>query len=262
MENISVSSINTKAIVMPNQYLNVEHKEPNYVLFEVLSDFQLRWNRKEEKLQCGDIVIGTKFKIFNDTKQLATLRGIVFQADSLPQASWPIVVKKAVFTVEGHTSLKSLFSFITSPSELNLELNKLLHSLLLSIKEPSLQVCSIGLGGTGKIDRRLIMINRYIRENYEQPITLQMLADLIQCNPIYLSNTYSKVFKISPIRYLQNIRMEHAKQLISSTDLSIKEIANRLGYISRSQFTELFKRYYHVTPTEYRNELCLSKYNI
>lgn len=108
----------------------------------------------------------------------------------------------------------------------------------------------------GKIDPRLIMVNRYIREHYHLPLTLTDLADTIQCSPTYLSNTYSKVFNISPIKHLQNMKMEKATGLLQHLGISVSEIAKQLGYVSNSQFSELFKRYHGKTSSEYRRH-CL-----
>ncbi|WP_397386400.1 helix-turn-helix domain-containing protein [Paenibacillus sp. RRE4] len=106
---------------------------------------------------------------------------------------------------------------------------------------------------SGAIDCRLIKVNRYIRENYSQPLCLHTLSDIIQCHPTYLCNTYSKVFKISPMKYLQSIRMIKAAELLTQSNDSIGEIAKKLGYISNSQFTDLFKRWHGVPPMMYRS---------
>jgi YesN/AraC family two-component response regulator len=104
----------------------------------------------------------------------------------------------------------------------------------------------------GKIDNRLILVNRHIRMYYDKPLCLQDLAELIQCNPVYLSNTYSKVYGISPIKHLQNFKMKRATELLQNSALPVGEIANKLGYVSSSQFASLFKAYYGLTPTKYR----------
>lgn len=103
-----------------------------------------------------------------------------------------------------------------------------------------------------RIDSRLIQINRYIRKNYASLITLQDLADSIGVHPTYLSNTYSKVFNVSPIYYLNQLRMKAAQQLLGNTELTLKEIALSIGYGSVSQFCLIFKRFHSKTPSEYR----------
>jgi AraC-like DNA-binding protein len=102
------------------------------------------------------------------------------------------------------------------------------------------------------LDSRLLIVNRYIRQHYAEPLTLDTLAALIGCNPVYLSNMYSKVFHISPMKYLQSVRMSKSLELLTETDLSITEISNAVGYVTVSQFGTIFKRYYRITPYEYR----------
>lgn len=104
----------------------------------------------------------------------------------------------------------------------------------------------------GRMGSRLLIINRYLRRHYQEPITLDLLANLIGCNSVYLSNTYSKVFNISPIQSLQKIRMKKAKELLSNTEFSIKEICEKVGYVSISQFGTLFKKHFGITPSECR----------
>ncbi|WP_164779492.1 helix-turn-helix domain-containing protein [Paenibacillus kobensis] len=109
-------------------------------------------------------------------------------------------------------------------------------------------------GNRERIDPRLIQLNRYIRTNYTAPITLQDLADFVGVHPTYLSNTYSKVFKISPIFYVNQLRMNAAKELLIQSDKSINEIAHTVGYNSVSQFSLIFKRFHSKTPSAFRRE--------
>ncbi|MEY8746841.1 helix-turn-helix domain-containing protein [Bacillales bacterium AN1005] len=104
-----------------------------------------------------------------------------------------------------------------------------------------------------KIDFRLVYIHRYINDHYFEVITLNFLAELIGFNPVYLSNTYKKFFNLSPIQYLQLVRMREACNLLINTTLSIAEIASKVGYVSNSQFSMTFKKHFGKTPMEYRN---------
>ncbi|GBF75044.1 hypothetical protein PA598K_03423 [Paenibacillus sp. 598K] len=109
------------------------------------------------------------------------------------------------------------------------------------------------------LDKRLITVHRYIRSHFQQSLSLQQLSDLIACNPIYLSNTYSKVFRVSPMKHIQNLRMEKAKELLVADERNIREIAQSLGYFSASHFSELFKKYYQMTPSQYRISQAMQK---
>lgn len=102
------------------------------------------------------------------------------------------------------------------------------------------------------IDSRLIKINRYIRKHFSEPLTLPLLAELIDSNPVYLSNMFSKIFKISPMKFLQSVRMKKARSMIIETDMTISDISRLNGYISSSQFSATFKRYFKQSPHEFR----------
>ncbi|MFB9330202.1 helix-turn-helix domain-containing protein [Paenibacillus aurantiacus] len=108
--------------------------------------------------------------------------------------------------------------------------------------------------GSAAIDARLIKINRFIRQYYSSPLTLDTLASLVQCNPVYLSNTYSKVFGISVMQYLQAYRMKKAKELLANTKVPIRGITTSLGYFTNSQFGAIFKKHFDITPGDYRKK--------
>lgn len=104
------------------------------------------------------------------------------------------------------------------------------------------------------IDSRLIKVYRFIRNHYREPLTLQDLSETIQCNPLYLCNTFSKVFGISPIYLINQLRFKEAKQLLIETDLSLSDISKSIGYNSLSQFSSIFKRYSHTSPSSFRKQ--------
>ncbi|AJY73323.1 hypothetical protein VN24_00125 [Paenibacillus beijingensis] len=103
-----------------------------------------------------------------------------------------------------------------------------------------------------EIDNRLIIINRFIRENYKKNITLNDLSRLIDCNPTYLCNTYSKVFGVSPMYHINKLRIKESMEILKTTDLSIAVVSKEIGYNSSAQFCALFKRFIGQTPTQFR----------
>jgi AraC-like DNA-binding protein len=99
---------------------------------------------------------------------------------------------------------------------------------------------------------KIIWIRRFIRQNYNKPLSLSLLADLFECNPVYLTNTYNKIFNIPLMKDLQRIRMEKAAEMLLDSKRKISDIAKDVGYVSPSQFITLFKRHYNETPYSYR----------
>ncbi|SDE61497.1 AraC-type DNA-binding protein [Paenibacillus sp. UNCCL117] len=103
---------------------------------------------------------------------------------------------------------------------------------------------------------KIIWIRRFIRQNYNKPLSLSLLAELFECNPVYLTNTYNKIFNIPLMKDLQRIRMEKAAEMLLYSKKKISDIAKDIGYVSSSQFITLFKRHYKETPYSYRKEGC------
>ncbi|MBW4080657.1 AraC family transcriptional regulator [Paenibacillus sp. S150] len=93
---------------------------------------------------------------------------------------------------------------------------------------------------------------RYIAENYTEPITADTIAALFKCSPRTLQRLFKKRLGLGPIDYLQQVRMDKAKALLSRTDAGLKEISEAAGYADSYYFSRLFKRCTGVSPSTYR----------
>ncbi|MBD0379682.1 response regulator transcription factor [Paenibacillus sedimenti] len=95
----------------------------------------------------------------------------------------------------------------------------------------------------------------YVKDKLPGEVTLQEAAAKVHLNPSYLSHLFKQQTKINFIDYVMKQRMEEAKKLLSTTALSISNIADRLGYNDLSYFSNTFKKYVGQSPSEYRKEL-------
>lgn len=103
-----------------------------------------------------------------------------------------------------------------------------------------------------QMEQRVALIYQYMLTHCEKPLTLHDLSRLAGCHPVYLSTMYSRVYQVSPMQHLQQMRMKKANVYVRSTKMKIKEIALSLGYVSSSQFGMIYKRYYGVSPNRDR----------
>lgn len=101
-------------------------------------------------------------------------------------------------------------------------------------------------------------IVNYLNENYEHKISLDQIAHNMYLSPVYISKIFKEETGESPINYLIKIRLEKAKEILErSGNGSIKDIANSVGYDDVYHFSKLFKKYYGISPQNYRkNYLC------
>lgn len=88
--------------------------------------------------------------------------------------------------------------------------------------------------------------------NYNQKISVKELADRSGlCVSRYI-NVFKEITGYTPKEYMINIRLEKACEIISNTNLSIKEVALTTGFEDQLYFSRLFKKHKNMSPTEYR----------
>ena len=90
----------------------------------------------------------------------------------------------------------------------------------------------------------------YIKENYNKNLTRDFLADAFHFSPNHLSKIFKNVTGISLSRHIINVRMEQSIVLLKTTDLSIGEIINKVGYNSPSLFYRHFFQRFGITPNK------------
>ena len=91
-----------------------------------------------------------------------------------------------------------------------------------------------------------------IEEDYMEDITLEVIGTKLHYNPNYLSNIFKKETGITFSDYLTSYRFEIAKKWLRETDVTIKEISERLQYRNPQNFIRSFKKKENMTPGEYR----------
>ncbi|GLB32294.1 hypothetical protein LAD12857_42170 [Lacrimispora amygdalina] len=101
----------------------------------------------------------------------------------------------------------------------------------------------------------LIRAKRCIEENYADPnLSLNLLADQCKTTTSYLSRLFKESFGINFVDYLNQYRIEKAKELLLSTGKPIKEIASTTGFNSQQNFIRVFKKHTGTTPGQFKSE--------
>lgn len=103
-----------------------------------------------------------------------------------------------------------------------------------------------------KMTKECGLIKRYLDSNFADPITLDQLAALAHMSKYYLVHAFTKYTGLSPISYLNAKRLETSRDLLSTTDYSIAQVASLVGFSSQSYFAQVFKKESGMTPAQYR----------
>ncbi|MEO1764641.1 MAG: AraC family transcriptional regulator [Cyanobacteria bacterium J06629_18] len=91
----------------------------------------------------------------------------------------------------------------------------------------------------------------YIQSNLAEEISLESIANELGISRYYFCRLFKKSMGISPYQYLIESRIERAKELLIQPDISITDVALKVGFYSQSHFTKYFKKVVGVTPKEF-----------
>lgn len=113
-------------------------------------------------------------------------------------------------------------------------------------------------GTNSHSDHRIFeKIEQYVRDNIDQEITLQTVADRYFYNPSYLSRLFKTKLNKNYMTFITEIRMEYAKQCLMQPKIMVAEVCAMCGYKSYKHFVQTFKRFTNMSPTDFRNQLRL-----
>ena len=100
--------------------------------------------------------------------------------------------------------------------------------------------------------KQINIIVEYINNHLDQAVDLTKLAEISHFSP-YHFHRITRAFMGEPIgTYIVRVRLETAARLIRYTDMSVAEIAYRVGYDVPASLSKAFKQQYGISPSEYR----------
>ncbi|MNK26814.1 Transcriptional regulatory protein DegU [compost metagenome] len=153
--------------------------------------------------------------------------------------------------IKGHLTHYLKISFHIAVSGLNKDFNTI-SQLVLQMRQASAVQSIEPVKGSGEksIDEAL----EYIKEHYNEELSLERVASVVYLNPAY----FSQLFKLKTGQgykdYVISLRLEQAKKLLLNPKLRLAEIAERIGYQDMRHFTQVFRRKFGLTPTEFRHK--------
>ncbi|KUP24384.1 response regulator [Paenibacillus sp. DMB5] len=125
--------------------------------------------------------------------------------------------------------------------------------LLTDILKRLIQSCSRAIAQSDTQPNYIVIeCQKYIRENYNQNLNLQIIADHIHINSSYLSRLYKKVTGESIIDVINKYRIEMAKKLLRNPASKVFEVAEAVGIETPAYFTHVFSKYTGMSPKEYK----------
>ena len=104
---------------------------------------------------------------------------------------------------------------------------------------------------------RLIPVMDYIKCNYKEQIHISELSGILNICDDHLIRLFRETIGITPMKYINRIRLEEAQKMLVNTDYSVTEISYRAGFSNISYFSKIFTDVFEQTPRQYRRKNCL-----
>lgn len=128
-----------------------------------------------------------------------------------------------------------------------LQAKAILHQLLFSLMRENVS----HLVGSSTALRAMKTASDYMEKNYREKITVEELAVRSGYSASHFARVFTKVYDISPIQYLNQIRIMHAKNLLRTGQYSMAEIAQECGFSNVYYFSRCFKQITGTTPAKW-----------
>lgn len=110
--------------------------------------------------------------------------------------------------------------------------------------------------------KRLQFLRQELHLKYNQDWKISDMAKMVNLSPSYLHSLYKRYYGVSPVKDLISIRIEKSKTLLTSSSISVNEIALQLGYTNTSHYIRQFIQIEGISPAKYRKKNILDKRNI
>jgi AraC-like DNA-binding protein len=131
-----------------------------------------------------------------------------------------------------------------------------LHLLLGEYCETLSASTLTGVVTEAESDRIVQQAIHYLSTQYAEPITIELMAESLGYNRAYLSRMFKRHTKVTPVTFLLKLRVDKARLLLRERlELTIEQIASSVGFYDPLYFSKQFRRWYGVSPSEYRNQI-------
>lgn len=209
------------------------------------------WPRKEEflfRLESGMIqevtaLLQDLFSYFSGMQAtLSDIKYYYFQLSYQAQS----IMSQYVEQIKSDSSSLSMQNMLNTMFTLE-ELQRYFSQFFLNIAN-ILKDCNV-YANNDAIEK----VKIYVQKNYKNDLTVDFISSLLYMNRSYLSHLFKEKTGEKFVDYLNNVRIEKAKEMLKDTDKKMYAIAKAVGYDNIKYFFRIFKKKTGMTPEQYRN---------
>ena len=183
-----------------------------------------------------------------DPRKIADLVLKVF-----PQGLPPAQERRAVYVAPTDPSITNaavrLMECLAHPGDAELLGPLIIDEILIRLLRSPIGVRVAQMGFAESSVHRVANAISWLRANFSQPIKIEDLAGLVHMSVSSFHEHFKSVTSMSPLHYQKVLRLQEARRLMLSTMMDASTASQRVGYLSPSQFSREYSRFFGTAPT-------------
>jgi AraC-like DNA-binding protein len=143
-----------------------------------------------------------------------------------------------------------LMDCLAQPSDIELLAPLVVDEILIRLLRSSIGLRVAQMGFSESSVERVAKAISWLRENFSQPMKVEELADLVHMSVSSFHEHFKAVTSMSPLHYQKVLRLQEARRLMLSTMMDANVACQRVGYLSASQFSREYSRFFGAAPAK------------
>jgi AraC-like DNA-binding protein len=170
-----------------------------------------------------------------------------------PQGLPPLQERRAVYVAPSDPSIINaairLMECLSHPGDTELLAPLIIDEILIRLLRSPIGVRVAQMGFTESSVQRVAKAISWLRANFSQPMKVEDLADLVHMSVSSFHEHFKSVTSMSPLHYQKVLRLQEARRLMLATMMDAGSASQRVGYLSASQFSREYGRFFGNAPT-------------
>ena len=171
-----------------------------------------------------------------------------------PRGVPPVEERRAVYITALDESVVNaairLMECLAQPGEAELLGPLVVEEILIRLLRSSIGVRVAQMGFAESSVQRIAKAISWLRENFSQPMKVEELAELVNMSTSSFHEHFKSVTSMSPLQYQKVLRLQEARRLMLSAMMDASAASQRVGYLSASQFSREYSRFFGSAPTK------------
>jgi AraC-like DNA-binding protein len=188
-------------------------------------------------------------KLDLDPRRIAELVLKVF-----PHGLPPVEERKAVYVTPVDASIINaatrLVECLAQPGDAELVAPLVMDEILIRLLRSPIGVRIAQMGFADSSVHRVAKAISWLRANFSQPMKVEELAELVHMSVSSFHEHFKSVTSMSPLHYQKVLRLQEARRLMLSTVMDASTASQRVGYLSASQFSREYSRFFGNAPSQ------------